>query len=307
MRRSCQVLVALLPLSGLATPAFADWRDDMSVLRVGVLAGGDATYRIAELQPFRAYLESRLGLPVDIVPSANYPALIESEASGRVQYAIHSAASYATAIATCRCVEPIAAPVAADGALGYYAVLVVRADSAIKALADARGARLAIASPDSVAGRLIPMRAFTHEGIAPEKFFAGIVETEDPEAALTSLFTGEADIAASWSSLTGPADTGYDFGLLANMVGDGRLQPGSVRVVWQSALIPFGPHVVRSDMPAELKSLLSDALLSMATEAPDALDAVDRAGYGGGGFAKPDPALYAPISELVAAPAVSAP
>ena len=306
MPRVLPFLAAAL-LGALPGPAFADWRDDMSVLRIGVLAGGDTTYQVAQLQPFRAYLETRLGLPVEIAPAANYAALIEAEASGRVQYAILSAAGFATAAATCHCVEPIAAPIAADGAPGYYSVLVVRTDSTIKTLADARNARLAVAGPDSIAGRLVPMRAFTHEGIAPEKFFAATVETSDPEAALTTLFSGEADIAVSWSSLTGLADSGYDFGVLADMIGDGRLQPGSVRVVWQSALIPFGPHVVRTDMPAELKSLLSDALLAMATEAPDALDAVDRAGYGGGGFAKADAALYAPIAELVAAPAVSRP
>jgi phosphonate transport system substrate-binding protein len=304
--RARAFVVALL-LGGAIAPAMADWRDDFAVLRVGLLGGSNAAYRIAQLQPFRAYLESRLGLPVEIVATASYAALIDAETTGRVQYAIDSVASYATAVAACHCVEPIAAPVAIDGALGFHSILVVKADSPIKELADARGARLAVAGPDSVAGRLIPMRAFTHEGIAPEKFFSGVVETADPESSLTALLTGAADIAVAWSSLTGPPESGYDFGVLTTMIGDGRLHPDSVRVVWQSPLIPFGPHVVRSDMPAELKSLLSEALLAMAIDDPGALDAVDRAGYGGGGFAPPDATLYAPIAELVAAPAEATP
>ena len=305
MRRSLLMILAGALL--LAAPAArADWRDDMGVLNVGVLATGGASYRIASLQPFRAYLEARIGLTVNIVPAASWGELIDAETSGRVQYAILSAAAYAEALSTCHCVEVIAAPKAADGALGYHSVLVVKADSPIKALADARGAKLALAGEDSVAGRLIPMQSFAHEGIAPATYFSKIVEVANPEAAIGALLDGTVDIAAGWSSLTGEAESGYDFGLLASMTASGKLTPGEVRVVWQSPLIPFGPHVVRSDMPAELKTLLAQALLDMADEDQDALDSIDRIGYGGGGFAAPDAALYAPITELVAIP-VAAP
>ncbi|HZP21532.1 MAG TPA: phosphate/phosphite/phosphonate ABC transporter substrate-binding protein [Bauldia sp.] len=295
-------LVALAPLS-----ASAEWRDEIAVLRVGVFVGNNAAYRIAQLQPFRAYLETHLGLPVELVPAETLDGLIADQTGGRVQYAIHSAASYATAAAACKCVEPIAAPVAADGALGFHSVLVVRTESPVKALADARGLRLAVSGPDSVAGRLIPMRAFSHEGIAPEKFFAAIVPKANPEEAVMSLFDGSADIAVAWSSAAGPSETGFDFGVLANLVRSGRLEAGSFRVVWRSPLIPFGPHVVRTDMPDELKKLISDALQSMMLEDHDALDAVDLSGFGAGGFAAPEADLYAPLTELVAETAAAQP
>jgi phosphonate transport system substrate-binding protein len=290
-----------LALALTAPPASAaDWRDEIKVFRVGVLAASGSSYRISALEPFRAYLESKLGVHVELVPAGNYAALIDAEASARVQYAIHSAASYATAAATCGCVEPIAAPTAADGARGFYSVLIAPADSPIHSLADARGARLAVAGADSVAGRLVPMNAFAREGIVPSEYFSKIVETADPEAALDALLSGEADLAVGWSSLTGDVSAGYDFGVLSGMVADGRLSMDAIRVVWQSPLIPFGPHVVRSDLPADLKSLLLSALLSMAAEAPAALDAVDRLGEGGGGFVAADAGLYAAISDLVA-------
>ena len=50
---------------------------------------------------------------------------------------------------------------------------------------------------------------------------------------------------------------------------------------------------------SELKGILSGALLSMAREDPEALDAVDRLGFGGGGFATPDASLYALVVALV--------
>jgi phosphonate transport system substrate-binding protein len=90
------------------------------------------------------------------------------------------------------------------------------------------------------------------------------------------------------------------------MVAEGALSMDQVRIVWQSALIPFGPHTVRSDMPDELKTLLRDALTAVGVEAPDVLDAVDRSAYGGGGFVSAAADDYAPLAALVAAPKTAA-
>ena len=75
-----------------------------------------------------------------------------------------------------------------------------------------------------------------------------------------------------------------------------------LKIVWQSPLIPFGPHVVRSDLPAELKTLIATALMAMGKEAPDALDAVDDSSIGGGGFVPATAGDYSVIEDLVAAP-----
>ena len=100
-------------------------------------------------------------------------------------------------------------PAAADGALGFHAILLARAGSAIRSLADAKGARLALAGEDSVAGRLVPMKAFEREGIVPAEFFSSVVRAADPKAAIAMLLSGEADLAVGWSSLSGdsPAAT----------------------------------------------------------------------------------------------------
>ena len=74
---------------------------------------------------------------------------------------------------------------------------------------------------------------------------------------------------------------------------------GSIRVVWQSPLIPFGPHAVRSDVPDDLKARLKTALAAMAAMSPAALDAVDRSSIGGGGFADVATSDYAVIADLI--------
>jgi phosphonate transport system substrate-binding protein len=184
-----------------------------------------------------------------------------------------------------------------SGETGFHAILVARTDGPIGALADAEGARLALAGVDSVAGRLLQLKALEEEGIDPSNFFAGIVDTENPEMAIDALLAGEVDIAAAWSSLAGDASAGYSFGVLAMLVADGRLSMDRIRVVWQSPLIPFGPHVVRSDLPDELKAVLSQSLMDIGIEDPRALDAIDRSGSRG--FAAADIGLFAPLQALL--------
>jgi phosphonate transport system substrate-binding protein len=306
MRRVAVVVSLAGILVGAGTNAFADWRDDMKVLRVGFLASPAPAADIARLEPFRAYLEAKASLPVELVPATTTASLIDAEVSGRVQYAILSATGYASAAALCKCVEPLALPAAFDGSRGFYAILLVRADSTIHTLADSAGARLALSAGDSVAGRLVPMQAMAAAGIDPATHFSALYEAPGPVAAIGALFDGRADIAVGWSSLAGDAATGYSFGVLTGMVADGSLAMDQVRVVWQSALIPFGPHAVRQDIPAELKTLLRDGLTAMAAEAPDVLDAVDRSSLGGGGFVAAEAADYA-VVDLLVAPVVETP
>lgn len=291
------LLAACLLLA--ASAAAAGWRDDLKVLRVGVLGGSDATYRLATLEPFRVYLQDKVGIPVEIVPAATYDALIDAHVGGQVDYAIYSATAFATAAVKCECVEAFAAPVAADGALGFYAILVARSGDRISDLAAAKGKRIGLGPPDSVAGSIAPRHAFAAENIDLDTHFLSVTEYPTPEEAITALLRGEVDLAAAWSSVTGSASLGYSFGTLTRMVGEGTLSMNRIHIAWQSPLIPFGPHAVRTDLPPELKAILSGALLSMAREDPEALDAVDRLGFGGGGFATPDASLYAQVIALV--------
>ncbi len=283
LRVSSSAAVAAILLTA-ATPSWADWRDDVGTLRIGVLADAGPAVTRVRLEGFRAFLEGRTELPVELVPARNLAALVDAQVTGRTAYALHSAFSYVDAVARCDCVEPIAAPVARGGASGFHALIVARSSASIDDLEDLAGRRLAVTGPDSVAGYLAPLQALADVGLDPGNDLDELVPAADPADALTMLFTAEADAAVAWSSLTGDATAGYDFGILTAMVAAGDLVMDEIAIVWQSPEIPFGPHVVRADMPAELKVLLADALTSLDEEAPEILDAVDRSTYGGGGF-----------------------
>jgi len=301
MRRFLAMAAAVLALVAVTAPVRAGWRDDVKVLRIGTVAPHGAAYDIARLEPFRAYLQDRLGLPVEIVAMAGYDALIDAQLSARVQYAILSASAFATAETLCACVEPIALPSAFDGSRGFHSVLVAHAGGAIAGLADARGKRLALTGTNSIAGRLVPLAALKAKGIDPKTYFSSVVTAPDPEQAITMLFTDEADLAAGWSSLNGDAASGYSFGVFTRMVAAGALSMNRLKIVWKSPLIPFGPHTVRKDLPDAAKARISTALMAMGKDAPDALDAVDDSSIGGGGFVPATAGDYSVIKDLVTA------
>lgn len=272
-----------------------------AAIHVGFVAAGDREAAQTTLEPFRAYMQGRVGVAVELVPAPSFDALIADTIEDRVQYAILSATAFLIAEQACACVEPLALPAAYDGSIGYHAVIIARADSGIDSISDARGKRLAVADGDSIAGRLLPLAALRDEGIDPGNFFSAVSEMEGPEAAVTAVLTGQADIATAWSSLSGDPAAGYTFGVLNGMAREGKLSPGDITVIWSSSQIPFGPHTVRSDMAQDMKMRLLGALSDMPFAAPDAYEAVDRSGLGGGGFVAVSAGAYDPLRPLMKA------
>lgn len=290
------LLIVLIALAG-ALPAAAAWRDDIKVLRVGLLVGDNPTYRIAQAEPFRRYLEDRLGVAVELFPATSLGSLIEGQSDDRVDYAIYTATSYAAANAACSCLEPLVVPAGDDGTVGFYAIAVAPSGSAVKAIGDAKGRRLAVAAPDSVAGRLLPLALFAADGMPAKGFFSDLVQTPDPQSAVQAMLEGRADLALAWSSLQGDPASGYSHGVLTRMVADGLLAMSDVAIVWRSPLIPNGPHAVRSDLPDDLKVELGKVLTEMANLDPAAYAAADRSG--GSHLVAADPAWYGFLKVLV--------
>ncbi len=261
--------------------AWADWRDDIKVFRVGIPVGENASYRLRQAEPFRQYLQGKLGIHVELFLATSYDAMIEAAASERIHYGIFSATAFVSADIACQCLEPVAIPSAEDGSEGYHAILVARADSSIHSLNDAKGARLAAGSAGSVSGNVVPFAAFAADGIDPKTYFSLVIDARSPEDSLAALLLGESDVALAWSSLAGEAAAGYSAGALTKMAADGTLAMSDVRIVWQSERIPYGPHAIRRNLPGELKALVADAILAMPVEDPTAVDAISRSGGDG--------------------------
>jgi phosphonate transport system substrate-binding protein len=268
MEFTTRAAIAALAMTGLIAglgDARADWRDDVPVFRIGIL-GGDLEAR--QLKAFACLKERAaraLEVPVELRPSRDYGGVTAGLLSGELQAAGLGPGEYvAIAMQDPHAIEPIATLQEADGTVGYRSVLLVRADSPYRTIADLRGQSLMFTERLSASGFLIPYYELSKQGYRPERFFGRLGFGGSHAEAVAALLSGEADAAITWTSGVGDHANGYSRGNLRRMVERGRLDMDDVRVLWTSELIPAGPQVVRQDLPEEAKEIYRDVLLNLA-------------------------------------------
>lgn len=273
------------------------WRKDWPSFRVGIVASGDNLEAFHKrIEPFRAGMEAAIGVPVRIIPVANGKELVKAHARLRIHYAVYTAAAYATAWIGCECVYAIAAPLAADGSIGFHALILGKPESEMSRLKDLKGLRVAFGQPGSVAGDLVPIAALRREGLAAGADYE-VLRTRGPKKAVAALASGKADAAVGWSSLTGSKTKGYSRGTL-KMLGMRGDENDRFSVVWASGKIPHGPHAVHRVVPDRLRELLTGFLTGLADKKPKGYMAVES--HYTGGFAAVEHGAYTVLIEALA-------
>ena len=281
-RQGCAAAVAVLVA---CWPAYADWRDDIGVFRIGVVAepgGGNTVPGLARLT--EAYTNA-LGMKVEFVVARDYATLIEAQASGRVQYAIYSALAYATASERCGCVEPLVAPVDTDGAVGIRSILVTR-DNRLPDVASIASHRIAIAPVDNVGGALLPLAGLSIDSVKIAEGSPFLVRAATATTAETMLGAGEADGLFGWEPADADGQPTNSGGTVARLEAAG-IPNTSLRVLWTSGLLRYGPHTVRSDLDPEAKRRLTVFLTNLRSMTPDVYDLLESTHSGGFALAAP--------------------
>lgn len=257
-------LVAASSVAGLGC-ARADWREEVPVFRIGILGGGLEERRLKDHACLKAKAEQALKVPVDLSASRDYGGMTEGLLAGRLDAAGLGVGGYAGIfLQNPDAIEPIVTLQQADGTVGYRSVLLVRADSPYRTLADLRGRSLMFTERLSASGFLIPYYELTKQGYRPERFFGRLGFSGSHTEAVAAVLNGQADAGVTWSSGVGDHANGYSSGNLRRMVERGTLDMNDVRILWTSGLIPAGPHVVRKDLPKEAKEIYRDVLLNLA-------------------------------------------
>jgi len=260
-----------------SSPALADWRSDMGVLRVGISSIEGEALRAGTFDEFRKLLADTLNMPVEIFQANDASTLIDAMASSRIEYAILPAAGYATLDIFCSCVLPIAAPIAENGSDAVRSVFITD-QNRIANLADVSGRRIAVGPPASLSGFMLPYAFFQASGKSLENSGAIIVETTSQTEAVKLFHDGEVDGFFAWESATLGSEKSYKNEFLNTADENSELRPV---ILWRSEPVRYGPHVVRNNLPKEAVDALSSALLSMNEKAPLAYDAVSPELAGG--------------------------
>lgn len=268
-------LILVLATFAPMAPASAGWREDLGVFRVGIVLPAGSAPQLEGAERIRAGFANALEMPVELFAARDYAVLADAQASGRIQYAIHTATSYASAWLLCSCVEPLVAPVGEDGSTGIRSVLIARPEGPPTPEA-AVSAKVAIGPADSVAGRLIPLAEFRPGDTdlsGEESFLAPASSDTEAEASL------ESGAVAAMFGFTRSNAEGTALGGTPERLSTAGLH--GAKVIWTSNLLRNGPHAVRSNLPTEAKAALKSFLTGMRASDPELYELIERRFSGG--------------------------
>lgn len=295
-RRQAMVMGAASVGLGLAgTRARAE---ALTEFRIGILGGENTQDRLARYDDFQKLLSDHLHMPVKLFPAADYAGVMQGIAAGQLEAAEFGASGFAGAWLDCKCIEPVVVPQEKDGSTYYYSVMVVRADSGIKSLADMKGHSLAWADPNSTSGYLIPSATLKTKGIdlADGAYFSKTGFSGGHEQGVVAVLNKQYDAAVTWTSGQGNEADGYTRGNLRSMVDRKMLKMSDIRIIWQSGKIPNGPWAVRTAIPANIKTSFTDFMLALPKSNRKVYDDVEQGA--GVGYAPATMALYQDIIAL---------
>jgi phosphonate transport system substrate-binding protein len=288
-------------LMGAAALGLAGTRaraETLTAFRVGILGGENTQDRLARYDQFQQLLSEHLRMPVKLYPAADYAGVMQGIAAGQLEAAEFGASGFAGAWLDCKCIEPVVVPQEKDGSTYYYSVMVVRADSEIKTLADMKGHSLAWADPNSTSGYLIPSATLKTKGIKLEDgaYFSRTGFSGGHEQGVVAVLNKQYDAAVTWTSGQGEESEGYTRGNLRSMVDRKMLNMSDIRIIWQSGKIPNGPWAVRTALPADLKASFTAFLLDLPTSHRKVYDDIEQGA--GVGYAPATMTLYQDIIDL---------
>ena len=263
-RRNLVVAAAAFALVSGAAQA-QSWKAQYPELVFAVVPAENASGVGDRYAPFMVYLTKELGVPVKLRIANDYAAVIEGQRAGNIHIAFYGPASYATAYMTGVKTEPFVTTRNNDGAIGYYSVIYVKADSPYKDIHDLKGKTVGFVDPNSTSGYNAP-RFFLHKvGIDADSFFGKSIVTGSHENALIALDKGTVDCAANWWNADNDSN-------LTRMVTKGMAKKEDFRIIFKSGLLSGSPYARLSTLPDDLKAAIAKAFIEAPTKDKAAFD-----------------------------------
>ena len=219
-----KILQFALTLALLLSPigAWADGRP--SKLVVGLLPGESAPTVMRLNEPLRAYLEKRLGIPVELVVGANYAATSEALRFGRLDIAYLGPVTYILQSRRAK-LEVFARPSHVGVGPSFQAVVIIPADSPAHNLADLKGQEVAFGDPASTSGTWVPRYQLLEAGlVAGRDYTLRVLGAHDAVA----LAVANHKVAAG----------GLSMPIYNRLLAEGKIDANAVRILAPSAPIP---------------------------------------------------------------------
>lgn len=293
-------------LSVLLSPiseAYSGWREDVGVFKIGIVSEKNKSNAAIFVEPFRAALQQEINMPVKVFVADSFRSLIDAHTNNKIQYAVHSASSFATTWSKCGCIVPLAAAKLSGGTIEYFSILIVKKDK-ISNIAELKGKRIAVSGKNSLSSYIIPKHELHEKELrfvdSPSEVDDTVIVSAGSAASSRKMFQADhVDGLFGWSTMNGLANSGYSAGSLVDLISHQDVSMKDLRVIWKSKPIYAGPHTITNKVPDDIKNNISKFLLQLYEKNPQAYDSIEN--YEGGGFAKVELANYQPLIDFVAA------
>jgi phosphonate transport system substrate-binding protein len=264
MKRLLALLVATTTIAGAAQA------QEIKEFNIGILGGENAQDRLTAQECFRVKVEEALGVPVKLFTPADYDGVIQGLLGGTLDFGWLGASAYAKIYLT----NPDAVEVRltkqnVDGSTGYYAIGFARADSGITSMDDAKGKSFAFADPNSTSGYLVPGAELTAAYGNLNEYFSEVKFSGGHEQSIVGVANGDFAAGVAWADGLGNWEDGYNSGAFRKAADAGLVDMNDIVEIWKSKLIPEGPVVLRTALPAEVKDQVTQLVADMWETDPE--------------------------------------
>lgn len=239
--------------AGLALSCCAVFAQAADVLRVSAIPDEAPTELLRKFKPLGEYLEQQLGMKVQFVPVSDYPAVVESLASNRLDMAWLGGFTFVQV----HLKDPTATPLVQREQDAQFTSKFITANPEVKSLADLKGKTFAFGSISSTSGSLMP-RYFMlkQDNIKPEGYFSRVA------------YSGAHDATVAWVA-AGKVDAGVlNASVWQKLVDAGKVDTSKVKVFATTPTYFDYNWTVRGNMDPALKDKIKQAFLALDPAKP---------------------------------------
>ena len=239
--------------AGFALSLSASLTQAAEVLRVSAIPDEAPTELLRKFKPLGAYLEQQLGMKVEFVPVADYPAVVEALATDRLDLAWLGGFTFVQV----RLKTGNAIPLVQREQDAQFTSKFISADANVKSLADLKGKTFAFGSVSSTSGSLMPRYFMLQDGIKPEAFFSRVG------------YSGAHDATAAWVQ-AGKVDGGVlNASVWDKLVAAGKVDTSKVKVFATTPTYYDYNWTVRGSLDPALTAKIKAAFLALDPANPE--------------------------------------
>lgn len=239
--------------AGLALSFSAVVAQAADVLKVTAIPDEAPTELLRKFKPLGAYLEQQLGMKVEFMPVADYPAVVEAIAADRIDLAWLGGFTFVQT----RLKTGNAIPLVQREQDAVFTSKFISSDPAVKSLADLKGKTFAFGSVSSTSGSLMPRYFMQQDKIVPETYFSRVA------------FSGAHDATAAWVE-AGKVDAGVlNASVWDKLVAAGKVDTKKVHVFATTPTYYDYNWTVRGSLDPVLAGKIKTAFLALDPANPE--------------------------------------